>query len=345
MTIRSAWHLPNGQTREDTRLAMSLGMAPSGPLGTRAGCVIGGLQLTGTAASSMQARLSPGRVWVSGTSTAAQSGYPVTVDTDTLLTFSDGHATLARVDVVVVRVHDADYDDSGRYEAALVVLQGTPASTPTPPALPPNTEPLYEVTVPVGASAAKGITWATAVADRRRYTAALGGIVPAGSGNGSHIGQYRDVNGRLERWDGVQWQRFIPTTQLGYATNSGATTSISYTATLADTLDGVLTVNFTAPPSGAVHVSVGARVAVEVDSASAAAISFAIKQGSTVLRAASDNWAAFFAGDGHASVYTVYPHGGLTPGTVYTATAMYRAGAVTAKAYFDNRFIRVEPVV
>ncbi|MGO4430847.1 hypothetical protein AB4Z54_71780, partial [Streptomyces sp. MCAF7] len=131
MTVRSAWHLPTGQTREDTRLAVGLGMASAGPLLTRAGCVFGGLQLTGTAATSMQAKLSPGQVWIAGTSTGSQGGYPVTVDSDTLLTVADGHASLPRVDALAVRVYDNDYDGLGKYEATLELLQGTPAGSPT----------------------------------------------------------------------------------------------------------------------------------------------------------------------------------------------------------------------
>ncbi|MFE6774846.1 hypothetical protein [Streptomyces sp. NPDC057702] len=345
MTVRSAWHLPTGQTREDTRLAVGLGMASAGPLLTRAGCVVGGLHLSGTAATSMQARLSPGQVWVSGTSTGAQGGYPVTVDADTLLTFADGHASLPRVDAVVIRVYDNDYDGSGQYAATLEVLQGTAAAAPSAPAVPRNAELLYQVAVPAGASAAKGVTWASAITDRRRYTAALGGIVPAAGGaahNGAYVGQYRDAGGRLERWDGTRWAKLIPDTVLRHTLDWGSTTSASYVELLTDTRDP-LTATFTAPSSTWVSLTFGAFTGA--DGEATAYVSFRLRQqgGAEVLPPLDDR-AAILVGSGKASISTCLPVGNLTPGAVYTATLAYRSSVAGTRVHFDNRFVRVDPV-
>lgn len=346
MTIRSAWHLPTGQTREDTRLAAGLGMASAGPLLTRAGCVIGGLALTGSAAASMQAKLSPGQVWVPGTSTGAQGGYPVTVDADTLITFADGHASLPRVDAVVIRVYDTDYDGSGKYQAALEIIQGTAAAGPAAPATPKNAELLYEVAVPAGASAAKGITWASAITDRRRYTAALGGIIPSSNGpavNGTHVGQYRDAGGRLERWNGTQWAKYIPDAVLRYSADWGATTSSTYQELLTDTTTP-LTATFTAPYSKWVSVSLGAYTGT--DDGGIAYISYRIRQQSSgaEIQPPVDERAAMLWGTGRASIHSCCALGELIPGTVYTATACYRSGTNGQRVHFDNRFIRVDPV-
>ncbi|EPH44705.1 hypothetical protein ABT390_30935 [Streptomyces aurantiacus] len=348
MTIRSAWHLPTGQTREDTRLAVSLGMSSSGPLTARGGCAVGGLQLTGTAATSMQARLSPGRLWVPGTSAAAQGGYPVTVDADTQLTFADGHATLPRVDALVVRVYDADYDASGRYEAVLEIVQGTPASAPVPPALPKNAELLYEVSVPAGASAARGITWAAAVADRRRYTAALGGILPAAGGfnaRGSHVGEYRDVNGRLERWDGSRWMLYTPNAMLKHNADRGKTTSTAYTETLLEVGSNPFGLTFVAPASGWVHIAIGAQMWGDGGKEAFMSVNVRPATGGTPLIAAHDDRAAYHNGPGASSTYTNFPLGQLTPGVSYTAIAAFRSGTAGNEALFDNRFVRVDPVV
>ncbi|KAK1184892.1 hypothetical protein B7755_046520 [Streptomyces sp. NBS 14/10] len=346
MTVRSAWHLPTGQTREDTRLAVGLGMASAGPLLTRAGCVFGGLQLTGTAATGMQAKLSPGQVWIAGTSTGSQGGYPVTVDSDTLLTVADGHASLPRVDALVVRVYDNDYDGLGKYEATLELLQGTPAGSPTAPAVPKNAELLYEIAVPAGASAAKGITWASAITDRRRYTAALGGIVPAVGGaphNGAYVGQYRDVGGRLERWDGAQWTKFIPNAVLMHTADWGGTTSTSYVEVLPIDTTVPLVATFTAPPSRWVSLTFGAFSAADGDTT--AYISFRLRlQSGTEVLAPSDDRAAILVGPARASISTCFPVGNLTPGAVYTATAAYRSSVAGTRAHFDNRFIRIDPV-
>ncbi|MFD9905121.1 hypothetical protein [Streptomyces sp. NPDC059063] len=347
MTIRSAWHLPTGQTREDTRLAASLGMASSGPLTARGGCAVGGLQLTGTAATSMQARLSPGRLWVAGTSAAAQGGYPVTVDTDTLLTFADGHATLPRVDALVVRVYDADYDASGRYEAVLEIVQGAPASAPVPPALPKNAELLYEVSVAAGASAARGITWATSVADRRRYTAALGGILPAGGGfgtQGTYVGQYRDLGGRLERWDGGQWQKYIPDAQVKYNVDAGFTTSKDFTESLADVITNPFGTEFTAPASTWVHISLGALMWAEDGKDGYMSVNVRPAAGGAPVFTATDEYTASRSGPGSGSTYTTFPLGRLVPGAKYVITGAYRSGTDGHKAWFDRRFLRVDPV-
>ncbi|MGA4843789.1 hypothetical protein [Streptomyces sp. G45] len=349
MTIRSAWHLPTGQTREDTRLAASLPMAASGPLTARGGCAVGGLQLTGTAAASMQARLSPGRLWVPGTSAAAQGGYPVTVDADTLVTFADGHATLPRIDALVVRVHDADYDASGRYEAVLEIVQGTPASAPVPPALPKNAELLYEVSVAAGASAARGITWASALADRRRYTAALGGILPAGGGygaQGAYVGQYRDVSGRLERWNGTRWTLYAPSAMLKTSADRGkTTTSASYTETLTEVQTNPFGLTFVAPASGWVHVSFGAIMWGDGGKEAWLSVNVRPEAGGALLHEASNDHAAYHNGPGAASTYANFPLGGLTPGASYTAIAAYRSGTAGNAASYENRFVRVDPVI
>ncbi|WP_217624191.1 H-type lectin domain-containing protein [Streptomyces sp. TRM64462] len=210
MTVRVG-RLTNGMTPEDHRLAASVGMAPTGPLTTRGGCIPGGLDLAGS--SAMQATLQPGRLWIQGANAAPQGGYAVTVDAEELLTFSDGDATYARIDAVVVRVRDDVYDGSQLLEGRVEIVEGTPAADPVAPVSPANSEKLYEVTVPAGASAGTGgIDWGTAVAERRRYTAALGGIVPPGwaSGfSGGYTGQYRDVNGVLQRWSGTEWEPIL----------------------------------------------------------------------------------------------------------------------------------------
>jgi hypothetical protein len=194
----------------------------------------------------MQATLTPGRAWVQGTQAAAQGGYAVTVDADQLLTFGNGDATYPRIDAVVLRVKDDSYDGLGVTTGLVEVIQGTPAAAPAAPALPVNSEKLYEVTVPAGTSAGSGgIDWATAVANHRRYTSALGGIVPPGWAtgfSGGYVGQYRDANGRLERWDGAAWGQYpaVPawqdwtpvwTTSSGLATPSfgNATLTCRYT--------------------------------------------------------------------------------------------------------------------
>ncbi|MGW1980281.1 H-type lectin domain-containing protein [Streptomyces sp. NPDC001889] len=209
MTVRVG-RLTSGMTPEDHRLAASTAMAPAGALATTGGCLPGGLDLAPVPGSALQATLSAGRLWVQGTSGAAQGGYSVTIDAPVPLTFGAGHATYSRIDSVVVRVADPSHDSTVTvFGGEVLVVQGSAAGTPTPPTLPPNSQKLYDVVV---GKESVGLDWVTGVLDRRRYTAALGGIVPPGSGvafSGSHNGQYRDNDGVLERWNGTVWEPIL----------------------------------------------------------------------------------------------------------------------------------------
>ncbi|MEV5509054.1 hypothetical protein [Streptomyces orinoci] len=204
MTVRAAWLLPNAQTREDTRLAPVGVLAPEGELLSRAGVIPGGAALAATSAGPMQVQLGIGRAVVQGT--LAQGAYPVVVSSPETLTVDDGHPQFDRIDSVVLRVYDGMYDTSGQTRVAAEIIQGTPTATPNPPTLPPAALRLWDVTVPAGASAGVGgLDWTRALADRRQYTTAHGGIIPHGwamTFNGAYDGQFRDngVTG-LERWN------------------------------------------------------------------------------------------------------------------------------------------------
>ncbi|GGY65674.1 hypothetical protein [Streptomyces xanthochromogenes] len=209
MTVRSAWLLtaPGGQTREDTRITPLGTMVPESELTTRDGVIAGGNPLRATGAGAMAVQISTGRAVVQGTLT--QGPYPVAVTAPETLVVGDGHAQFPRIDSVTLRVLDGLYDTTGQTLARLEVVRGDANSTPAPPALAPATLRLWDINVPAGTSAGTGgINWATALTDRRRYTAAYGGITPPGgpSTPGAYVGQYRD-NGRiLERWDGSTWR-------------------------------------------------------------------------------------------------------------------------------------------
>ncbi|MEE1751741.1 hypothetical protein [Streptomyces sp. SP18CS02] len=207
MTVRSAWLLSSGQTREDTRLTTSALLTPNGELTARAGVVPGGFALTGV--SAMQCAIGTGRAVVQGA--ADQGAYPVAVTEPETLTVADGDPTYPRIDRIVLDVEDHPYDGSGETRALVRIVPGTPAAVPAEPALPVSSLPLYSVTVRAGASAGNGgIDWTTAVVNRRHPTAALGGIVPAAGFDGMYAGQYRDANGRLERWNGTAWTAYPP---------------------------------------------------------------------------------------------------------------------------------------
>ncbi|MCT9090584.1 hypothetical protein N4G70_17225 [Streptomyces sp. ASQP_92] len=236
MTVRAAWLLPTGQTREDTRLAPLGTMAPETAMTSRDGVIAGGSALNATGAG-MQVQIATGRALVQGT--AAQGAYPVAVTSPETLTVADGNAQFTRIDSVVLRVLDGLYDTSEQTLARVELVQGDATATPTAPTLPPACLRLWDVTVPAGASAGTGgLTWASALADRRRYTASYGGIIPRGWGlsfAGAYVGQYRDNGTGLDRWDGTAWQALEPsvgwtavTLASGYTNNGNAQGPVRY---------------------------------------------------------------------------------------------------------------------
>lgn len=228
MAVRAMWLNPtgaSGQTREDSRIASGMWMNPDTPTkatsGIRSGSSSGTEPFDLQASSAMACTIKPGLAFIQGT--AAQGGYSVYSDADKTLTFSAGHATLPRLDLVYLGVKDAFINGSGPTEADIYIVEGTPASVPVAPALPfTSAIPLWTVRVNAGVSAGNGGInsnpgWSSARSDMRWYTVAAGGILPAGGAwSGTYPGQYRDNGTTLERWSGSDWEKPFP---LGYLDN------------------------------------------------------------------------------------------------------------------------------
>ncbi|MFE5332958.1 hypothetical protein ACFRCG_41900 [Embleya sp. NPDC056575] len=280
MATRAAWLLPrtgsDGQTREDTRLALSGGMTPAAATTARSGVMAGGTPFDLVGGGAMTFTIGGGRAYIQGTS--AQGAYPVVSTSTTAFTAVDGHATNPRIDLYVLRVYDNFIDSSGSTVAQIERVGGTAASVPVAPSVPAGAIPLWELRVPAGASAGGGGIqgspgWSTARTDRRYYTAAAGGIVPSGgpAWSGVYDGQYRDspTTGRPERWStgsstwvdilsGAAWGR------VGYAYQGTGTGPITDTTLLDD-------LTFTATVSTARRYSVQLVVAWYASASSVAA--------------------------------------------------------------------------
>ncbi|MEU2057042.1 hypothetical protein [Streptomyces bungoensis] len=393
MNTRSAWLPLTGQTREDTRLTALGALTPTSPASTRSGVLpgsydgrfrISGFWLAGNK-GAMTAVVSSGRAVVQGAE--SRGAYPVTVVDEPTLTFADGDATNDRVDLVVLRVYDDAYDGSGRTEAAVEIVPGTPGSPATPPTAQGLALPLFQVKVPAGASAGHGgINWDTALTDLRTPTVSLGGILPATAGDtvaGAYPGQFRDLDGTLQRWDGTDWTAYpkgvggiapagvttggyagqyrdapngvlqrwngsawtsaVTTSAFTSSLDAGTTTSTAYTPTLSGTAVTSLNLNFTAPPTGAVLLHFGARMWTTGSTTAGAYMVPKITQGSTVYFNPNDEYAAMYGGPVAGSVSTMWRLYGLTPGATYTMTALYRSTDAAVTCGFDNLFMRVDP--
>ncbi|MET8376177.1 hypothetical protein [Streptomyces microflavus] len=400
MPVRSAWLInrtetESGQSRADTRLSPIGTMSPTGPL-TSAGGVIPGsengaylmsaLYVYGETAG-MRATVAPGRAVIQGRGPAG--AYPVVLTDYTDVGFDDGDASNPRIDVVVLRVHDAQFNsEDGRTEAALEVVKGKPEASPEPPALPDASLPLARVLVPAGASVGTGgIDWANAVYDLRVPTVAVGGILPESwnrdvlggyvgqyrdtttefqrwdgvrwSGyprqiggiapqgalaRGEYTGQYRDEGGRLQRWDGTVWRPAVTASAWATNTDGGYCASTTWVEAVTDTVGPTITAAFTAPVSGAVFVSVGfmGNTAVE---GQWSRMGVNIRKDGVLVSAADETRSATVGSKAMTSVSATHRVTGLQPGAVYTAVSAYVTSATSSRGWFDNRFIRVDPVL
>ncbi|MFD5591935.1 hypothetical protein ACWC9X_08645 [Streptomyces asoensis] len=274
MPVRSAWLLPQGQTREDTRLTPVGTWTPETEIRTRAGVIPGGKPFAATGAGAMSLQIAVGRAVVQGTD--AQGAYPVVVDAPEVLTFRDGEAQFDRIDTVVLHVYDGLFDEDDQTLAAVEIIKGEGASPPTAPTLPSACLPLWDVRVPAGASAGVGgINWSSALTDRRRYTTAAGGIVPQGAGSfdGAYDGQYRDNAGKLERWSATAaaWQTYPAQPTRPLMTQQAADPPLNQTGAFVDfTAAAWPRLTFTVPPSGAVFITIGGQVSNRMTTASTA---------------------------------------------------------------------------
>lgn len=213
MTIRSVWHINNSQTREDTRFAPLGIMTPNStsPLSTANGVIPSGTSMNLTSTGAMTAQVEIGRAVVQGLLT--QGCYPVVITAPEALTFADGDASNPRIDSVMIVIRDDPYDSTGFTDVRCMIVQGTPAASPSAPALPTTASlRLFNVRVEAGVSAGGGgIDWGTKVTDVRTWAVPLGGI-GIGNNPGAYAGQWRDSGGAagtLSRYNGTAWESYV----------------------------------------------------------------------------------------------------------------------------------------
>ncbi|MGK5639708.1 hypothetical protein ACSNOK_15555 [Streptomyces sp. URMC 126] len=150
-----------------------------------------------------------------------------------------------------------------------------------------------------------------------------------------------DKPGQLFLYAAAGWTPVVQGPAYKINAKAGTTASTTYVETLTGSDGDPMAVAFTAPLSGSVLVTVGAYMG---GGASAAAfMTVAIRQGTTVTVAASDERAAMALGTGRASAQHQFLVTGLTAGTAYTATPAYRTAAANSTASFEKRFVRVDP--
>lgn len=172
MVVR-ALALDSGVTGlEDHRLlvgALLGGVESAWSLDRRPGLLGGAGDPAAISGTGMVATVNPFAAVIPGGSSPTQGPYLV-VATDTAeVALPDGDPSAPRTDTIGIVVRDDVYDLLGSVSVEVRVITGEDETA----------LPLWDVTVPQGASAGDGgIPWSSAVTDRRTYTAAHGGVIP-----------------------------------------------------------------------------------------------------------------------------------------------------------------------
>lgn len=194
----------------------------SSPLPVRSGVLAANgspLAITAQSTPDMSVRANPGHLLIQGAQSNTQGAYLLANETVTTLPVTPSNASLPRIDRVVGRILDGTVTGTTTNRVAdLVVLPGTPATTPSPPALPVDGSfyVLAEITVPAGASSIINGN----IADRRQFTTALGGIIPSNFNalpvSGSYGGQaFYGIDSRsLYVWNGGGYEEYLPSSKV-----------------------------------------------------------------------------------------------------------------------------------
>ncbi|WNI17612.1 phage baseplate assembly protein V [Actinacidiphila sp. ITFR-21] len=120
------------------------------------------------------------------------------------------------------------------------------------------------------------------------------------------------------------------------------TTTTTTSATYVTDANGP-SVSFIAPASGQAVVVFGAFMQNTTD-AGRCLMGVRVLQGATILADGDDNRSAESQGPDNVSASNSRQITGMTPGTTYTVTALYRTEGASSSAAFDNKWIVVIPV-
>lgn len=168
------------------------------------------LVITQLGSPAMGIIVKSGLACIPGTEGGKQGTYSVLNDGDIVLSLSAAHATLNRIDLVVLKVEDQGY--SGAVNAASVaIVTGTPASSPAAPSPPNNSITLAQIFV--GANVTQILT--ANITDKRPFLAAAGGFISVADATERNalaaydsLGVYRRDTDTIEIYDGSAWDSF-----------------------------------------------------------------------------------------------------------------------------------------
>lgn len=133
------------------------------------------LVLTASTPNAMSVQIGSGTGIIKGSLISQQGHYVVTNIGAASVTIGTSHPSLPRVDVVILRVKDAEVSGNEN-TATFEVVQGTPAAVPMPPTIPPMSINLGQVHVAAGAtSISNSNIFYTVYRERASYRRDMGG--------------------------------------------------------------------------------------------------------------------------------------------------------------------------
>ena len=253
------------------------GAGASDGIKVRSGCLgTGSLLVRQTTSPSMTVNVNSGHCVIQG-SGATQGAYICTNDADDTVVLDAPHATLARKDIVIGRVYDADDGVTGSgYQFLLDKVTGTPSGSPAVPSTP--TDALLLAVVAVAAGGATVISNAN-ITDSRVFTAGQGGLIPclstalpANPWAGLQV-WLTDIPA-LDIYDGAAWQRLYRprvwtnlTLTSAWTNLGGGFASLGYNLeTQAVVIRGVIRATVSAPTTNSIVTTLpaGARPAQQL---------------------------------------------------------------------------------
>ena len=140
----------------------------------------------------MTVLVSSGVASIPGTESGAQANYWVVNDAQVTLAIAAAHASLTRIDLVVINVRDSVYSGANN-DSQLQIITGTPGSPGVAPTAPVNSITIAQVAV--GASVSSIVN--ANITDTRYYLAATGGVISCRNDAAAPIGGVEVSVGQL----------------------------------------------------------------------------------------------------------------------------------------------------
>ncbi|MGH3437148.1 MAG: hypothetical protein ACRDRN_11855 [Sciscionella sp.] len=310
----------------------ALGGSPSNALGVGSGVRHGvGSPLFVAVVSGLSVTVNPGFAIVQGTAAANSGAYACTLDAASTLTCATADLVNPRIDSMIVQVVD---NGNATSTATVNIQTGTPASSPTPPALPANSLLLCNITV---AANATSLT-AGNLSDQRNFLAAAGGIQPVISSSfypttGPQSAYAHDISiGRLLWFNGTRLQApktaaFAPVSASGAGATANSATYVTL-ASVSVAVDGVTPVHIDADISFfgfTGGIGNGFQMAILRDGGTSKALVFYITQTTNLLMDGRSMWQQDTPSSGtHTYAVAIATQGGGTI-TAHNANILVQA--------------------